>query len=206
MLARQEDYLSVQDYLAGERVSTQRYEYVAGQVYAMAGAKINHNIITTNLSALLWVSLRGQPCFPVASDLLIKTSHDRFRYPDVVVVCNDDPSQDDYVRERPILVVEVISESTRRTDKTDKRLEYIALPSLLEYVLVEQEIAEVTVYRRSTGWQPSYYYLGETITLESIATTLQVEDIYERVDNGELAKWRLEKLESEVQAQSSPSF
>lgn len=198
MLAQQLNYMSVIDYLAGERLSSEKYEYVAGQVYAMAGAKLNHNIITANLSALFWVSLRGKPCFPVTSDLLIKTAHDRYRYPDVVVVCNDDPSQDDYVRERPILVVEVISESTRRTDKTDKRLEYIALPSLLEYVLVEQDIAEVTVYRRSAGWQPSYYYLGQDVRLESIHTTLKVEDIYERVENGELAKWRLEKLEIEA--------
>lgn len=199
MLAQQFDHISVQDYIAGERLSTEKYEYVAGQVYAMAGAKINHNIITSNLSALFWLSLRGKPCFPVTSDMLIKTATDRFRYPDVVVVCHDDPSQDDYVREHPILVVEVISESTRRTDKTDKRLEYIALPSLLEYVLVEQDIAEVTVYRRSAGWQPSYYYLGQDVMLESIQVTLTVEDIYERVDNGELAKWRLRKLASEAQ-------
>lgn len=198
MLAQQLNYMSVIDYLAGERLSSEKYEYVAGQVYAMAGAKLNHNIITANLSALFWVSLRGKPCFPVTSDLLIKTAHDRYRYPDVVVVCNDDPSQDDYVRDRPILVVEVISESTRRTDKTDKRLEYIALPSLLEYVLVEQDIAEVTVYRRSAGWQPSYYYLGQDVGLESIHTTIKVEDIYERVENSELAKWRLEKSASET--------
>lgn len=194
MLAKQIEHISVIDYLAGERLSTQKYEYVAGQVDAMAGATLNHNLITSNFSALLWLSLRGQPCFPVSSDLLIKTAHDRFRYPDVVVVCNDDPSQDDYVRERPILVVEVISESTRRTDKTDKRLEYIALPSLLEYVLVEQDIAEITVYRRSASWQPSYYYLGEEVLLESIGASLCVEDIYERVENGDLAKWRADRL------------
>lgn len=193
MLAKQLNHISVLDYLAGERVSEQKYEYVAGKVYAMAGAKINHNRITRNFSNLLWNALKGQPCEPFTSDMLIKTANDRFRYPDVVVVCNDDPSQDDYVRERPILVVEVISESTRRTDKTDKRSEYIALPSLLEYVLVEQEIAEVTVYRRSASWQPSYYYLGQDVRLESIQVTLKVEDIYERVENGEVIKWFLER-------------
>lgn len=200
MLAPKLDHISVQDYLAGERVSEQKYEYVAGKVYAMAGAKINHNRITRNLSNLLWNTLKDQPCEPFVSDMLIKTAHDRYRYPDVVVVCNDDPSQDDYVRERPILVVEVISASTRRTDKTDKRLEYIALPSLLEYVLAEQDIAEVTVYRRNVGWQPSYYYLGQDVRLESIHATLKVEDIYERVENGELTRWRLDKSASEAQS------
>ena len=185
MLAKQLEYLSVLNYLAAERLSTEKYEYVAGQVYAMAGAKINHNRITRNLANLFWSALQDQPCEPFVSDMLIKTAHDRFRYPDVVVVCNDDPSQDDYVREHPILVVEVIAESTRRTDKTDKRLEYIALPSLLEYVLVEQ---------------PFYYYLGQEVMLESINTMLKVEDIYERVENGELAKWRLEKSAREAQS------
>lgn len=191
MLAKQLEYLSVLNYLAAERLSTEKYEYVAGQVYAMAGAKINHNRITRNLANLFWSALQDQPCEPFVSDMLIKTAHDRYRYPDVVVVCNDDPSQDDYVREHPILVVEVISESTRRTDKTDKRLEYIALPSLLEYVLVEQDIAEVTVYRRNAGWQPSYYYLGEEVWLESMGVALRVEDIYERVENGDLVQWRV---------------
>lgn len=205
MLAKQTDHISVVDYLAGERLSEQKYEYVAGQVYAMAGASLSHNIITSNLSALLWMNLRGKPCFPVTSDMLVKTANDRFRYPDLVVVCNDDPSQDDYVRERPILVVEVISETTRRTDKTDKRLEYIALPSLLEYVLVEQAIAEVTVYRRSTSWQPSYYYLGEEVLLESIGVALRVEDIYERVENGDLAQWRADLLAKKESESSDPS-
>lgn len=205
MLAKQTDHISVIDYLAGERLSEQKYEYVAGQVYAMAGAKINHNRITRNLSSLLWYALQDQPCEPFVSDMLIKTAPDRFRYPDVVVVCNDDPSQNDYVRERPILVVEVISETTRRTDKTDKRLEYIALPSLLEYVLVEQTIAEVTVYRRSASWQPSYYYLGEEVLLESIGVALRVEDIYERVENGDLAQWRAEQLAQKASESSDPS-
>lgn len=198
MLAQQLN-ISVTDYLAGERASTEKYEYVAGQVYAMAGAKINHNRITRNLSNLLWNALKDQPCEPFASDMLVK---DRFRYPDVVVVCDGDSSQNEYVRECPLLIVEVISESTRRTDKTDKRLEYIALSSLLEYVLVEQDIAEVTVYRRSAGWQPSYYYLGEEVFLESVGALLLVEDIYERVENGDLNKWRLESLSMPNQTSS----
>lgn len=191
MLAPQINHISVKDYLAGERLSTQKYEYVAGQVYAMAGASLSHNRITRNLSALLWNALREQPCEPLtSSDMLVKTAHDRFRYPDLMVTCNDDPSTDKYVRETPVLIVEVISESTRRTDKTDKRLEYFALPSVLEYMLIEQDIAEVTVYRRSASWQPFYYYLGQEILLESIGgVVVRVEDIYERVENSAMLQW-----------------
>ena len=146
-MLNQHGSISVNDYLAGERVNEHRSEYVAGKVCVRADSNINHNRITVNLSALLWNALKTTDYCPLGSAMLIKTAPDCFRYPDVVVVCNDDLSQDDYVRERPILVVEVISESTR---STDKRLEYIALPSLLEYVLVEQDIAEVTVYRRGS--------------------------------------------------------
>ncbi len=185
-LAHQPDYLSVEAYLAGERQSEQKYEYVDGKTYAMAGASANHNFIASNLYASIWNHQRGKPCFPMTSDMLVKTAAQRFRYPDLMVVCNDDPSQDAYVRESPILIVEVLSGSTHRKDKTEKRAEYLALPSLLEYVLLEQEIAEVVVQRRSEAWRSSYYYPGSSVTLESIGLTLAVETIYERVDNADM--------------------
>lgn len=189
-VALQPNYLSVADYLAGERVSEQKYEYVDGQVYAMAGASTNHNRITSNLAGLIWAHLRGKPCEPMLSDMLLKTSPTRFRYPDLMVVCQDDPSDDAYVRESPILIVEVLSPATYRLDKTTKRAEYLALPSLQEYVLIAQDVAEVVVERRSAAWRATYYYLGDTFTLESIGLTLAVADIYERVDNADVRAFR----------------
>lgn len=183
------DYITVEDYLAGEEVSEVKHEYVDGQVYAMAGGKINHNRIARNVSAYLWNHLRGQPCEPLSGDMLIKTLGKRFRYPDVVVVCENDPSEDERVRESPILIIEVLSKSTRKKDKGEKRLEYLAIPSLLEYVLIEQDFAEVEVQRRSAGWKSSYYFLGDELTLESVNVTLPVEAIYERVQNEDMAAW-----------------
>lgn len=189
-VALQNTNLSVADYLAGERVSEQKYEYVDGQVYAMAGASANHNRITGNLFALVWGHLRGKPCEPMTSDMLLKTSPSRFRYPDLMVVCDDDPSTDDYVRERPLLIVEVLSSSTHRKDKTEKRAEYLALPSVQEYVMIAQDIAEIVVQRRSEAWRSTYYYPGDQLTLESIGLTLAVEAIYERVDNADMREFR----------------
>ncbi len=189
-LAHQSAYLSVEDYLAGERDSEQKYEYVDGQVYAMAGASANHNRIAGNLYALIWNHQRGKPCEPMTGDMLVKTATRRFRYPDLMVVCDNDPSSDTYVRENPILIVEVLSSSTHRKDKTEKRTEYLALPSLLEYVLIEQDIAEVVVQRRSEAWRSSYYYPGSEVTLESIGLTIPVEAIYERVENGDMQTFR----------------
>jgi len=194
-LAKQANDISVEDYLAGERQSEQKHEYVDGQVYAMAGASANHNRISGNLYALIWNHQRGKSCEPMTSDMLVKTAAKRFRYPDLMVVCNDDASNDDYVRENPILIVEVLSSSTHRNDKTEKRAEYLALPSLLEYVLVEQTIAEVVVQRRSEAWRSSYYYPGSEVTLESIGLTLAVESIYERVDNEDMRQFWANRLE-----------
>lgn len=107
-LAHQLDYLSVEAYLAGERQSEQKYEYVDGKASAMVGVSANHNRIAGNLYALIWNHQHGKPCEPMTSDRLVKTAAQRFRYPDLMVVCNDDPSQDTYVRESPILIVSTI--------------------------------------------------------------------------------------------------
>ncbi|OQX12329.1 MAG: hypothetical protein BWK73_15230 [Thiothrix lacustris] len=182
-VAKTFDYLSVEDYLAGEEISEIRHEYVDGQIHAMSGGSLKHNLIASNMSGLLWSHLRGTPCVPLNSDMLLKTWGKRFRYPDVVVVCDDDASDDERVRESPILIIEVLSKSTRKKDKGEKRLEYLAIPSLLEYVLIEQDFAEIEVQRRSASWQSTCYFLGDEVVLESVNATLPVEAIYERVKN-----------------------
>ena len=185
-LANQLNYIDPTEYLAGERDSEIKHEYLQGQVFAMAGASINHNRIVRNFSSLLWNEMQDQSCEPVTSDMLLKTADDKYRYPDLMVICENDDSSDDYVRENPVLVVEVLSASTRRVDKTDKHLEYLALPSLQEYVLIEQDFVEIAVWRRSANWQVSYYYLGQKVELESVGLALSVEAIYQRVDNEDM--------------------
>ncbi|PWQ96020.1 Uma2 family endonuclease [Leucothrix pacifica] len=182
-LANQLSYIDPTDYLTGERNSEVKHEYVQGKVYAMAGAALNHNRIVRNLSSLLWNQMQDQPCEPVTGDMLLKTAEDKYRYPDLMVVCEDDESTDDYVRENPTLIVEVLSASTRRVDKTDKHREYLELPSVQEYVLIEQDFVEIAVWRRSANWQVTYYYLDQDVTFESVGITLSVGDIYQRVDN-----------------------
>ena len=190
--------ISVADYLSGERESEVKHEFVEGQVFAMAGASLWHNLITGNLYGLLWNELRGQPCFPVDGDMLLKTQENRYRYPDLQIICDNDASDDEHVRESPILIVEVLSRSTRRADKTEKRAEYLALPSVQEYVLIEQDVAEVEVQRRRTDWRSEYYYLGQEVVFESIQITLSVEEIYQRVSNEDVVsyQWQLEQSSS----------
>nr|CAA6816537.1 MAG: Unknown protein [uncultured Thiotrichaceae bacterium] len=195
-LAENINYISVKDYLAGEPTSEVRHEYVNGQVFAMAGAKTNHNRITRNLTSLLWSALADKPCEPFSSDMLLKTAEDKYRYPDVIVVCDEDEADNDYVQDKPVLIVEVLSKSTRRQDKTEKRNEYIALPCLQEYILIEQDIAEVEIQRRKNHWQPEYFYLGQDILLESVGVTVSVEEIYQRVDNGDVKAYLEKKTQN----------
>lgn len=194
--------ISVEDYLTGERSSEVKHEYVDGQVFAMACATLRHNLIGGNVYGLLWNHLQGQPCYPLTADMLLKTDNRKYRYPDVQVVCDDDNSDDEYVRENPILIVEVLSRSTRRTDKTEKRAEYLALPSLLEYVLIEQDVAEIEVQRRSNEWRSEYFYLGQDVYFESVEATLSVEAIYQRVDNEDVKAFLLAASEAQKAQES----
>lgn len=179
--------LSVEAYLAGERTSEIRHEYVDGDVFAMAGASMNHNRISANLIRHLGNHLAGTPCEVFNSDMMLKTAKSRYRYPDVVVSCDSGNDNENFL-DNAVLLVEVISQSTRKADKEVKRLEYLQLPSLLEYVLIEQDFVEVEVLRRSDGWQPSYYYPGDEVWLESVDLRMPVADVYERVVNGDLSR------------------
>jgi len=175
------------EYLAGEPFSDVKHEFVDGQVYAMSGASANHNRLAGNVFGELRAHLKGKPCQPYTSDMKVKTGS-RYFYPDVLVDCGQ-ISGDSTWTETPTVLVEVLSPSTRRNDKNLKRLAYQQIPSLEEYVLVEQDFAEVTVMRRREQWQPVCYYLGDELVLESLGLTLSVADVYERVQNADVEAW-----------------
>lgn len=125
------DLLSEADYLAGEQDSKIKHEYVDGGVYAMAGASKNHERIAGNVFRKFGNHLENSPCEPFGSDMKVRTPTGRYRYPDCMVVCDDD-NADDYYTQRPVILVEVISRSTRKVDVQIKRLEYINIPTLEE--------------------------------------------------------------------------
>ena len=99
--------------------------------------------------------------------------------------CEFDESQT-YFTDSPVIIVEVLSKSTRRIDESTKLISYINIPSLKEYVLIEQDYVDIQVIRRSEGWLPRHYFLGDEITFESIDLSLAVEDIYSRVNNSDM--------------------
>lgn len=191
-------FISEADYLAGEKIAETKHEYIDGEVFAMAGASASHNRISLNVATLFNVHLDGKPCQPYMSDMKVKVGTKYF-YPDVLVECSG-LADDSHVTEKPTLIVEVLSKSTRRMDETTKRIAYTQIDSLLEYVLIEQDFVDIEIIRRSTGWQSERFYLGDSLTFESIALTLTVEDIYARVNNPELVEWR--QLQAEANSES----
>lgn len=186
-LKQESGWISEEAYLQGELLSETKHEYIDGAVYAMAGASKNHQRIIANVSGELWTQLRNTPCEPFSSDIKVKVGS-KFFYPDVMVVCKDD-SGNDYYTENPVIIVEVLSKSTRKMDETAKKFAYQTLPTLKEYVLIEQDFVDVEVCRRSEGWVSRHYFMGDSVTFESLDLSLSVFDIYQRVDNEDVTSF-----------------
>lgn len=193
-VAKSHGIISPEQYLKDEQASEIRREYIDGYVYAMSGASKNHRRVSLNIAAKFHSHLQSGPCEANVADARVKADTNYF-YPDIVVDC-DDSDDDSMYANKPTIIVEVLSRSTRHKDKGVKLLSYINMPSLQEYVLIEQEFASVEVLRRSDGWVPRHYSFGDEIQFESIGLTISVEDIYHRVNNKDVAEL-LEKRAAE---------
>ena len=181
-LHRKDDLISVEDYLAGETTSDIRHEYVDGYVYAMAGGKEAHGVIILNIAGQLNASA-PEDCRVFASEMKIefeRAGQHRFYYPDVVVACGEHDNDRDR-RSDPTLIVEVLSESTARTDRFEKFQTYTKIDSLQDYLIVEQAQPRVEHFRRANNWEREVRKPPSIISLESLGVTLSFEDIYRRL-------------------------
>ncbi|MCQ8117944.1 Uma2 family endonuclease [Methylomonas rosea] len=175
--------VSVADYLQGELVSEIKHEYINGEVYAMSGAKRSHNIISMNLSGLVFAHLRATPCRVFNSDMKVRVQtaqDDCFFYPDLHVTCSATDTAEHY-NSQPKLIIEVLSDATERYDRAEKFHRYRKLPSLEEYVLIAQDTQRVECYSRDEQWDLRLYREGEQVLLQSIGLELAVAEIYEGV-------------------------
>jgi len=184
--ARKWNLVSVEDYLAAEEDSPIKHEYVAGVVYAMAGARNVHNEISLNISGELRTRLRGKPCKPYNSDTKIRirsASEIRFYYPDASVTCKRNRPSDTF-QDRPAAIFEVLSRQTRRIDEGEKKEAYLGIPSLKVYALVEQNEPAVVLFRRkgSAFIREVYEGVGAIIPLPEIGVELPLSEIYAVVE------------------------
>lgn len=169
--------ISVEDYLNGEKDAPVKHEYVRGEVFAMADASDVHNAVAGNIHTVLNLASRKANCRTYISDMKVRVGDKLFYYPDVMLVCEDDP--DEYYKEKPCVIVEVLSSSTNRTDKNEKRHAYLSLASLQLYLIVDSRRQYVLGhYRTKTGWQERLFVEGETVPFPCADVELTFEDIY----------------------------
>jgi Uma2 family endonuclease len=175
--------LTVDDYLAGEAISPIKHEYVAGEVFAMAGASEQHATIALNLASLLRAHVRGRPCRIYMADMKLRVERaDAFFYPDCFVTC--DPADADQViaKRNATLVIEVLSDSTEAYDRGAKFAAYRKLPALEEYVLIDSRERSVEVFRRHPeGWILHPLCEDEPLRLDALDFECDQNAVYEDV-------------------------
>ncbi len=178
--------ISVEDYLAGEVHARLKHEYIAGMVYAMAGGTYAHNLIASNVLGELHSQLKGKPCRALNSDSKVRiqtNTQTRFYYPDASVVCADNILQGSF-QDKPTLIVEILSEMTRRTDEGEKLDTYQTISALMVYVMFRQDSAGAVVYRRcGTEFQREVYAdHAAIIRLPEIDAELRFSSVYDEVN------------------------
>ncbi|GIW28100.1 MAG: hypothetical protein KatS3mg070_1463 [Meiothermus sp.] len=171
--------VSVEEFLAFEATSSERHEYVQGQIFLMAGGTRRHNRIAVRLGSLIENQAQQTSCLVAIADTIVQAGNALY-YPDVMVYCQ--PEEDLRVVKKPCLVVEVLSERTAETDRGEKWLNYQTLPSLQTYILLEQDTMRAEVFRRAEGgW---FYERIESGPLKLPCVNLEIalEDIYSRLE------------------------
>ncbi|HPE61068.1 MAG TPA: Uma2 family endonuclease [Thiolinea sp.] len=173
------------DYLEFDAASPDRHEFLDGHIFAMSGGSFNHATIGLNIATILRNQLRGSPCQPMNSDMRIHTPSGLDTYPDVSVFYNKAALTDDNrTLLNPVLIVEVLSPSTRSYDRGDKFWHYRSIPHLQDYVLIDSESIHIEHHQRRNRdeWLlHEYRRLEDTLHLASLGLTLTVAGFYEDV-------------------------
>jgi Uma2 family endonuclease len=180
-------YITAEEYLHRERKAEFRSEYFRGEMFAMAGASANHNLIVLNAGASLREQLKKKPCRVYPSDLRLRIeATGLYTYPDLSVVCGEPRMDSDGgdVLLNPVVLVEVLSDSTEAYDRGKKFEHYRTIPSLKHYVLIAQDRHSIDCFSRAPNgsWSlSSCQGLDGKIVLESIDSQLIPADVYDKV-------------------------
>jgi Uma2 family endonuclease len=187
MSAQPRHALTEHEYLMFERTSAQKHEFFDGEIFAMAGGTVAHNLISGNVFASLHTQLRGSGCRAFNSDMRLKiVTTGLYTYPDITVVCGDFQFTDDSsdTLTNPIVIIEILSPSTERYDRGLKFQNYRAIPTLQEYLLISQHAYYIEHYIRQAGGQWLFEEAKEVaavIELPSIQKILALTEVYDSV-------------------------
>ena len=184
--AEEPNFVSVDDYLVAEELATIKSEYINGWVRAMSGGNVRHNRIKVNLVVCLSNQLRGKPCQVYDLDMKIRIRQDlskKFYYPDASLVCESNGPTESF-QDRPVLLVEVLSNSTRAIDLDEKLEAYLTIETLQWYILLEQHKPLAIIMRRTEkGFlRETVAGLDGTIELSILGLQLPLSEVYADVD------------------------
>lgn len=180
-------YYTIAEYLELERQTGIKYQYDGGEVFAMAGGTTEHSRISTNVTGELRQALRRKPCNEYNSDLKIAISEEKYRYADASVICGpvEFYEANPEAAKNPVLIVEVLSESSESYDRGEKFKTYRQIASFQEYVLIEQRFPLVEVFYKvdDKTWEYRVYeQLDQTVTFSSIQAEIPMEEIYSGIN------------------------
>jgi len=187
MLKPNKRLYTVEEYFALEEHAEYKSEYFRGEIFAMAGGTPNHSRITVDLAGLLNVAFNETSCEAFANDLRVQIDKEgHYTYTDVVVVCGNlefTEGRRDTIT-NPLVIVEVLSDSTKDYDRGSKFTAYRSIESLQDYVLIDQESVHIEYFSKESDetWRlREYFSLEDVLTLESVQCTLPLQKIYKRV-------------------------
>ncbi len=187
MSAEPQSKLSVKEYLAFERQSESKHEFLDGEIVAMSGASRAHGRISWNLTVSLDAQLKGQGCEGFAGDMRVHIPvTDRYTYPDLVVACGEPHFEDAELDTltNPTLIVEILSPTTEDKDRGTKLFQYRSIPSLQVILLVAQAEVHVEQYLRQedgTWILTDFDDRADVLELPAIGSRLALADVYRRV-------------------------
>jgi Uma2 family endonuclease len=176
--------MTVQEYLDWEANQELKHEYIDGEVFAMTGGTIPHNLIALNLASTLRAFLRGKDCRVFMADVKVQISATHsFHYPDVMVSCDERDRSAINLIQYPCLIVEVLSPSTEAYDRGEKFRRYRQLSALQEYVLVDATQMSIDRFSRLSDrkWELQSYSKGEVLELTSINWQGAIDLLYEDI-------------------------
>jgi Uma2 family endonuclease len=185
-------YLDPDAFLEWEKTQLEKYEYLDGQVvqiYAMVGARDAHVTVALNVASLLREHLRGGPCRVYISDMKLRVEvANAFFYPDVFVTCDPRDRAEDTYKHFPLLVVEVLSDSTAGYDRGRKFAVYRQVESLQEYAIIDPDTFTVDSFRRDeSGHWVLYAFAGEdTVEFRSVGFKAPLSSVFEDVEAREV--------------------
>ncbi|MCK6630505.1 MAG: Uma2 family endonuclease [Anaerolineae bacterium] len=188
MVANPQKFYSPEEYLALEEMAEYRSEYYRGEIFAMAGGSANHNRIAGNIYLELRETLKGKPCEAFITDMRLHVKKNSlYTYPDVMVVCG----RIEYVKGRtdtltnPVVIIEVLSDSTQAYDRGAKFELYRAIESLQDYVLVDQGRVHVEYFHKLEDGRwllAEFNELEAVLRLEGVGVEIPLSLVYQRVE------------------------